>query len=453
MFSAENVRHFRNKSNEYKSIIEIDFDKEVLVQAFNAFNNLHHVQISGRTGDGAHAHLHEHLRRPDVHLQHELDLQWEPACTRTMEAITEAWLSSRNDCGKLSINLMSPATALRLARSPLQSLSVLTQRLTSLVLHFDAKVFEMQPQALADMLNMTFRSAKGIETVHVGFPQGFPPLNPQVPDQLKLEDVFHDVKWERLRSFGIEGWKLYGDEIVAFVSRYRYQLTSLRLRDVRLRELKEEDGMGMWKDVLAWLRQNMERLEWVSLRRIGYTHWWETHHEQLGHEVHDDLPGAPSDDEADDEDFEEGHNHPDDDEDGQQTGPLNGIPPFALNQILNLHPLPPNLNLATLNINGQHQGANLNHDHFAENHDLESDHDLSDVDSHSHDGHSDPGPAPYNPLFPDTPATTVRGGSHFEFSKDQLFLMTADELGDNGEIVPDPQWRVWERWVVARRPW
>ncbi|KAK5080307.1 hypothetical protein LTR16_008475, partial [Cryomyces antarcticus] len=61
----------------------------------------------------------------------------------------------------------------------------------------------------------------------------------------------------------------------------------------------------MWKDVLGHLRDNMMRLDWVSLRRIGYEKHFDEQWAAAGAEVPDDPPGGVSESEDEsDGDFE-----------------------------------------------------------------------------------------------------------------------------------------------------
>jgi hypothetical protein len=105
-----------------------------------------------------------------------------------------------------------------------------------------------------------------------------------------------------LQAFGIQAWRLDADEIIGLARRHRETLRGLRLRDVLLK-----DG-SRWKDVLAFLRDNMAKMDWVSLRRIDY----EKHFDEsriLGAEIPDEsLVGSDSSDESD------GWDIPDDDD-------------------------------------------------------------------------------------------------------------------------------------------
>jgi hypothetical protein len=148
---------------------------------------------------------------------------------------------------------------------------------------------------LSSLSKAIFTAAKNIEAVHIGFPS-------HSPLTLRLEEIFHNVKWDKLQAFGIQAWRLDADEIIALARRHRETLRGLRLRDVLLK-----DG-SRWKDVLAFLRDDMKKLDWVSLRRIDY----ERHFDEsrpLGAEIPDEsLVGSDSSDE--DEDWDP----PDDDD-------------------------------------------------------------------------------------------------------------------------------------------
>jgi hypothetical protein len=136
---------------------------------------------------------------------------------------------------------------------------------------------------LSSLSKAIFTAAKNIEAVHIGFPS-------HSPLTLRLEEIFHNVKWDKLQAFGIQAWRLDADEIIALARRHRETLRGLRLRDVLLK-----DG-SRWKDVLAFLRDDMKKLDWVSLRRIDY----ERHFDEsrpLGAEIPDEsLVGSDSSD-------------------------------------------------------------------------------------------------------------------------------------------------------------
>jgi hypothetical protein len=203
--------------------------------------------------------------------------------------------------------MLSPSI-LGAARNPPSTLELLAVRLTCLELHFDDPTdLDVRMRELGSLSKSIFTAAKNIEAVHIGFPS-------HRPLTLRLEEIFHNVTFQKLGSFGIQSWRLDADEIIGLAQRHRETLRGLRLRDVLLR-----DG-SHWKDVLGSLRSDMPRLDWVSLRRIDYEkHFDETR--LVGAEVPEEsLVGSDSSDESDywdpsDEDDALNH-HTDDEADG-----------------------------------------------------------------------------------------------------------------------------------------
>lgn len=182
---------------------------------------------------------------------------------------------------------MNPQSALVMKEKVPQNVSLLSSRLTCLELHFDdGNDLDNRMRELSGLFKTIFEAATNLQALHVGFPSRRP-LN------LNLEEIFHHVKWERLRAFGIQAWRLHAEEIINLAKRHSRTLRGLRLRDVQLRE------GSMWKDVLTMLRSDMDQLDWVSLRRVDYSkhfdHLWAN-----SMEVPDDPPGGASD--TDDED-------------------------------------------------------------------------------------------------------------------------------------------------------
>ena len=195
--------------------------------------------------------------------------------------------------------------------------------------------------------------------------------------------------------FRSQAWRLDAEEIIGLARRHREKLRGLRLRDVILK-----DG-SRWKDVLAFLRNDMTRLDWVSLRRIDYEKNFDEQR-VFGAEVPDDHPiGSDSDDESDDWD------RPDSDEDEiyYLTGDGNSA--------------------GSLDDSGSESG------------------------SESEAGTEEPeqgGSMDFPPLSPDTPASVPwcncpgRAGHSDD----------ADTLGDDGQVVTYHQRKFWEKWVVGK---
>lgn len=138
-----------------------------------------------------------------------------------------------------------------------RTMFLLASRLTCLEVHFDGgpELLEKMLE-LSDLAKVVFQAATNLQALHVGFPS-------RTPLDLRLEAMFHNIQWERLRSFGLQAWRLDSEEIIRFVRTHLKTLKGLRLRDVQLKE------GNRWQDVLTFLRAEMD-LDWVSLRRIDY---------------------------------------------------------------------------------------------------------------------------------------------------------------------------------------
>lgn len=273
--------------------------------------------------------------------------------------------------------MLSTHSAGDLAASPPEKLSVLVKRLTSLELHFDDSVdLDRKMLSLSGLFRDVLTAAENMQAIHVGFPSHY-------PLSLRLEDLFHNIRWENLSAFGIQAWKLHADEIIALVHRHRDKLRGLRLRDVLL---KDE---SMWKDVLQVLRGDMERLDWVSLRRIGYAKRFEEQMAETGIEI-EDIPGGDS-------------------ESGDEEDELSAS-------------------------NSEVEDAS----------DHRSDTDMAD-DSEEGEENDENGPHANEMSFPQLsdnarPWCNCRGQEP----------LSADELGDDGISVSNVQRKLWERWCTGR---
>ena len=181
--------------------------------------------------------------------------------------------------------MMNPDSVLVLQEKVPHNIGSHASRLTCLELHFDGLDLRDRMLELSGAFRIVFLAAKNLQSLHVGFPS-------RTPLDLRLEQIFHNIQWPRLRAFGVQAWRLDDDEIIDLARRHKKTLRGLRLRDVQLK-----DG-SRWKEVLSMLRTEMEELDWVSLRRIDY----EDHFDEIWSgsvEVPDEPPGGASD--SDDE--------------------------------------------------------------------------------------------------------------------------------------------------------
>lgn len=384
------VRHFVRKVNEQKEIVQTKEDVRVLNKAISAFTSLQHVQIL-RLQDQEDGLLLSYIRQHDQ-LNQLVELKWPPACSHSTKTIGAALLASRSPCSRFSSPMLSPQSALGAATDPPTTFSVLAERLTCLELHFDDPTdLDNRIRELSTLSKVVFHAAKNMQAVHIGFPS-------HRPLSLKLEEVFHHVKWEKLVAFGVQAWRLDADEIIALAGRHRERLRGLRLRDVVLK-----DG-SRWKDVLGYLRNDMLRLDWVSLRRIDY----EKHFDEqwvLGAEVPDDPPvGSDSSDESEWDDEWDSH------EDGADDLP-------------NDH----------------------SHSHSHSQNGYQGSPDDSDSDA----GREEPeqgGNMEFPPLSPDTPASVPWCNCNARAGLED----DAEALGDDGVAVTYSQRKFWEKWVVGK---
>lgn len=251
-----------------------------------AFVSLQHVQIL-RLQDEADRMLLEALQESELQQASMVDLKWAPACTHATTTIAQALLYARSPFSRFSGPMMNSQSALVIKDRIPQTVPLLASRLTCLELHFDdTEALAERMRATSRLFRTVFTAAQNLQAVHVGFPS-------RAPLDLGLEEIFHSIRWEKLRAFGIQAWRLTADEIVQLARRHSKTLRGLRLRDVQLRE------GSMWKDVLTMLRTEMEQLDWVSLRRIDYSkHFDELWADSM--EVGDgSLGGSESDDEDD----------------------------------------------------------------------------------------------------------------------------------------------------------
>lgn len=375
---------------EQQKILDSRDDERILKKAMASFTSLQLVQLL-RVADAEDASILSFIRQHEE-LRQFVDLQWPPACSHGSQTIGSALLQSNRSWSRFSSPMLSPQSAEFLASHTPQSFPKLAARLTCLTLHFDdGNDLDQKMSELSTLFRTVFSTAVNMQAVHIGFPS-------HRPLSLPLKDVFHNVTWKSLVAFGVQGWKLDADEIIDLALRHKDRLKGLRLRDVLLK-----DG-SMWKDVLGTLRDSMGRLEWVSLRRIGYA----THFDDLwlaaGAEVPDDPPGGESDSESTDGDDE----------------------PIVGPSTCHGH------------------GNNGVQDDSSADEGFDSSDNSSDDENGMESNRMD-----FPPLnSPSTPASSApwcncNGRGHLD---------SAEDLGDDGYTVSNTQRKAWEKWVVRRCP-
>lgn len=290
-FHLSDAAELRAKEQDQSRILRAKKDVIVLKDAMAAFTALQHVQVLRLENEADRRLINFLMTRHNDNLsgQPAVDLRWKPACYHATKTLVEALMSATSPFSRFSGPMMSPHSLLSLHRKVPRTVVSLASGLTCLEIHFeDGKDLNDRILELAPCFDIVFNSATNLQAVHIGFPT-------RTPLELSLEDVFHQVRWDRLRAFGIQAWRLEAEEIINLVRRHRKTLRGLRLRDVLLKQ------GSLWKDVLSVLRAEMEQLDWVSLRRIDYSAHFDEISEIAKHsiEVPDDQPtsGSNSDDE------------------------------------------------------------------------------------------------------------------------------------------------------------
>lgn len=424
------VRNYVRKINDQKQLVQTKEDLRVLQKAIGAFTSLQHVQIL-RVQDQEDSALLSYIRSHQEFSQ-LVQLKWAPACSHSTKTIGAALLASGSPCSRFSSPMLSPQSASILAAEPPQSFSPLVERLTCLELHFDDGVdLDSKMTELSSLARIVFTAAKNMQAVHVGFPS-------HRPLSLRLEEIFHHVRWEKLLAFGVQAWRLDADEIIELARRHREKLKGLRLRDVLLK-----DG-SRWKDVLAFLRREMIRLDWVSLRRIGYATNFDEQLARLGAEVPDDPPGGASEsDEESDYDLDWEYANGDDTNDVINYEGAAPVPDLNVNDYNHYNHDPNNFinnlnNTNNVQSDDDGNGSSTSSSAFGDNHDGHGP-DMQDVDFAS---------LVDLDLEPDTPSSVPWCNCNGRTSR--MSGNAEEDLGDNGVYVTNSQRKLWEKWVVCK---
>ncbi|KAL4929133.1 F-box domain protein [Aspergillus undulatus] len=242
--------------------IDSSRDRQVLQRAMAAFSRLRQVKLL-RVHDKKDQQLLEYIR---VRSLTTLALEWEPACTRAVTNLGFALLASHRTSVDFVAEQIDPAAMVRLQQVPSTTLSALGARLTCIDVAFHgsrdpASYMEDASHAFYNF----FSAATNLTTIHLGFPE-------HAPLDLSLEQVFHRIQWNKLRTFSIKYWRLTSEEIIAFVRRHRRQLRDIRLVNIYLRE------GSRWLDVLSVLHDEMDEIERIDLREINYASQPDTGH-------------------------------------------------------------------------------------------------------------------------------------------------------------------------------
>ena len=384
---------FQKKIFEQRHITSTGHDADVLKLAVASFTSLQHVQLMRIHDNEDNTLISYVLRQRDPARAVAIIRQkWTEACIHSSRTIGAALLEFNKSCEKFSSPQLSPQSARFLLQNTPNSFATLAGRLTCLTLHFDdGEDLDLKMRELSGLFESVFAAATEMKAVHVGFPS-------HRPLSLPLEDVFHHVTWNKLVAFGIQGWKLTEDEVINLALRHKERLKGLRLRDIVLRE------GSYWKNVLGELRDSMVKLNWVSLRRIGYERDFDDRLQE-GAEVPDDH----------DSDLESESENSEDEEYEAFAGPSGS----------------------------QHFSAHSN-DEDIRDHDTASDSAFDSDFEHGGDA--------YNMDFPPLDSPVTPASATWCNCNARSWADSPESLGDDGISVSNAQRKAWERWVVRRCP-
>ncbi|PWY86029.1 F-box domain protein [Aspergillus heteromorphus CBS 117.55] len=245
----------RHRLQDQKSIVDADLDLLLLRRAIAAFSSLQQIKLL-RLQDEADEHLLDCIHERSLGGTARLD--WEPACTRAVTNLSISLLESNCNSVRFVGPQISPKATVKLLQAPSTSLCALGARLASLDVTFHSVAnLSTHMETLSSPFRDFFLAAKNLTALHLGFPAN-------APLDLALEQLFHRLQWKRLRTLGIQGWRLGSEEIIALIRRHRRQLRDVRLASIYLRS-------GRWRDVLSVLHDEMDHLEHINLREIDYT--------------------------------------------------------------------------------------------------------------------------------------------------------------------------------------
>jgi hypothetical protein len=261
-------------------------DLSLLSRALSSFSSLRQIKLL-RVQDKADESILDLLGELDS--EPELILDWNIACSRAVRNLGIALLQSGRHSVRFIGPQISPEATSGLLKTPRPTIAAIGVRLTCLDVSFHATDdITAVIESLSEVFRVFFVAARNLVSIHIGFPA-------RTPVDINLEDIFHNVQWDRLHTLGIQGWRLDSNEIIGILRRHQKVLRDFRMPYVYLRE------GSRWRDVLSMLHGEMDQLERVDLREIDYASHFD------GETMNGiEVPGSPSDTSQ-----EETHSHHD----------------------------------------------------------------------------------------------------------------------------------------------
>ncbi|KAJ5964311.1 uncharacterized protein N7479_004187 [Penicillium vulpinum] len=266
---------------EQTNLTETNNDRTRLRRAISSFSALQEIKLL-RLQDEADEYLIDFIRDHSLGTSTTgIRFDWETACSRAVTTLSIALLDSKCSSIRFTGPQISPEATLQLLRTPSTTLAAMGGRLTSLDINFHSATDITTTMAhLSSVFRRFFIAAKNLIAIHIGFLS-------KTPLDLDLELLFHHIRWKTLRKLSIQGWRLGADEIIALARRHSAQLRDFRLVSIYLRP------GGLWRDVLAVLREEMEQLERLVLKDIDYAAHFDSVAISNGVEVFDDYLAGP----------------------------------------------------------------------------------------------------------------------------------------------------------------
>ncbi|KAH6720762.1 hypothetical protein BKA61DRAFT_240073 [Leptodontidium sp. MPI-SDFR-AT-0119] len=400
------------KADAQGQIIRDGIDSHALLQALIKFRNLKQIRIM-RVEDGIDAGWVSFLKGNPSYAGNLMVSEWVAASDHAVSTLHAALEQSNSPAHRLSSRFVDPSIALVLfTLSQNENLSEWARQLTSLELQLvkdldpDIKIVQLSPQFRA-----LFRAALNLEAFHVGSYHQI-----SVP----LESIFHGAHLRNLQHLGLHFWLLDVEELMDFLAQHQSTIRSLRLRKVVLRRTSEDDPK--WLKVLRFIRMNLTRLNWISLRDVNYEGAIPDYPEPIPLPAVGTIYDSETDTEVSSDDIGESADDTDD-EDARQTP----------TQLQAMHSADD-----TSSIDGA-SSLSENNDHVVGDEDYESsvepefaEVDEGDIHSDLDEDHGNERKSQYT--------TRCQCGNGFAW----------DDLVDNGVSVSRKQWKMWQIWTANR---
>ncbi|KAL2061333.1 hypothetical protein VTL71DRAFT_7606 [Oculimacula yallundae] len=410
-----------NRADKQKTIVGEGIDSSSLLQALMKFRYLDQLRIM-RVEDSIDARWVSFLESNRRHAGDLLVSEWDTAVEHAKTIILAALKRSNSPVHRISSRFIDPSIVLvNFTLDNDEDISKWARRLTSIELQLvpnsdpDNEILQMSQR-----FRELFSAASNIETFHVGSYNQI-----SVP----LDTIFHGMHVRKLQHLGLHLWLLDSEELLEFLQQHKSTIRSLRFRKVTFRRSLEEDELK-WRKVLRFIRMNLSRLNWISLRDVNYEGAVPEYHAPFG------LPafGANHDSESASEDSSDGSEESDDDGDEDEEDDQE-----ALDHESSL--VGPDEEDAEDESEDESEEdddeSSAESEHSEQSEDLEEEEEEEEAEQQEYpsdldDDHENERPRPHT--------TRCQCGNGYAW----------DDLVDNGTSVSRKQWKMWQIWAVNR---